>query len=303
MSARMGLDLGSREVRLLEVDGRRVTRHSEILLPDGAMVDGIPSPPLTELIRGALQEQGYMATGVRVAIAETGTAFRAFTLPPLPASELSSAVRFEGRRLIPMNPDDVYFAWHAQRREKGYAIYLVAARRAMIDGVVASVRAAGLAVDRIDLKPLALARGMGVWDGLLLDWGASEATLALMADGQPHFFRTIQLDAPPDEPEAQFEELALTVAAVVKFMRGSAPEITIGPSTPLTLGGRFAFIHEGARRAEERLRFRVVLPESPLLGPSGFPWQAHFAEVGLLQQERWRSRLTPSQGGDIRVAA
>lgn len=304
MSARLALDLGHRELRLLEMDGGRLTRHTEMLLPDGAIADGIPTPLLSAVVRGAVQEQGFTAGPVRVAIAETGTAFRDIKLPRLPAGDLNNAVLFEGRRLIPLDPDDVYFAWHAQRSRNGYDVYLVAARRAMIDGVIAALTSAGLTVERLDLKPLALARGMGVGDGLLLEWGAAEATLVLMAGGRPRFFRTFQLDAPADDAEGQFEELALSVAALVKFMRGAAPDISIGSTTTLALGGRFAFLAGGTERAAQTLGFQVVSPQTRLRASSDdFPWQAHFAEIGLLQQGRWRPRLTPSQGGDIRVAA
>lgn len=303
MSRRLAFDLGNRELRLLEADGRRLTRHAELLLPDGAIVDGIATPLLTAVVRGVIQEHGLASRAVRVAIAETGTAFRDFPLPRLPASELNSAVLFEGRRLIPLDPEDVYFAWHAQRRSSGYAVYLVAARRAMIDGVITALTSAGLTVEHLDLKPLALARGMGVADGLLLEWGAAEATLVLMAGGRPRFFRTFQLDAPADDAEAQFDELALSVAALVKFMRGAAPDISIGPTTSLALGGRFAFLAGGTERAAHTLGFKVLSPQIRLRATADLPWQAHFAEIGLLQQGRWQPRLTPSQGGDIRVAA
>ncbi|HEY9289021.1 MAG TPA: pilus assembly protein PilM [Candidatus Dormibacteraeota bacterium] len=303
MSRRLGLDLGNRELRLLEADGRQLTRHAEMLLPDGAVVDGIPTPLLTAVVRGVIQEQRFSPGTVRVAIAETGTAFRDFRLPRLPASELSSAVLFEGRRLIPLDPEDVYFAWQAQRIASGYAVYLVAARRAMIDGVISALGAAGLTVERMDLKPLALARGMGVADGLLLEWGAVEATLVLMAGGRPRFLRTFQLDAPPDDAEAQFEELSLSVAALVKFMRGAAPDISIGPWTPLVVSGRFAFLDGGPERAGQSFGFQARSPQTRLQASADFPWQAHFAEIGLLQQERWQPRLSPSQGGDTGVAA
>ena len=39
MTARLGLDLGAGELRLLQADGRRLTHHAEVLLPEGAMVD------------------------------------------------------------------------------------------------------------------------------------------------------------------------------------------------------------------------------------------------------------------------
>ena len=303
VTARLALDLGARELKLLEADGRQLTRHAEVLLPEGALADGMPTPLLTAAIRGAIDSGGFSAVDTRVAIAETGTAYRDFGLPPLPPSELSRAVMFEGRRLIPMEAAHVYYAWHAERESSGFAVYLVAARRDMIDAVVAALAGAGLRVDRMDLKPLALARGVGSVDGLVLEWGAVEATLVLMVRGRPRFFRTFQVDAPPDDVDAQLDELAMSLNALVKFMRGAAPDISIGPSTTLALAGRFAFIEEGLRRAQERFAFTVTLPATTLQISPGLPWQAHLAGIGLLEQERWRNRLTPSQGGDIRVAA
>ena len=303
MSARIGLDLGARELRLLQADGRRLTHHAEVLLPEGAMVDGIPTALLTATVRSALDAGGFTAVRARVAIAETGTAFRDFRLPRLAGSELSRAVAFEGRRLVPMEAADVYFAWHASRDANGYAVYLIAARRAMIDAVVGAVGAAGLQVERMDLKPPALARGMGVSDGLLLEWGAAEATLVLMVRGRPRFFRTFSLDAPPEDADEQLDELALSLNALVKFMRGAASDVQINRATSLALGGRFAFIDDSLQRARQRFEFDVLFPLPPVKAPPDFPWQAHFAGIGLIRQGRWQNRLSPSQGGDTRVAA
>src|SRR5438270_4378101 len=267
------------------------------------MVDGMPTGLLTATVRSALDAGGVSARRARGAIAETGTAFRDFRLPRLGGSELSRAVAFEGRRLVPMEAADVYFAWHASRDSKGYGVYLVAARRAMIDAVVAAVGAADLHVERMDLKPLALARGMAVSDGLLLEWGAAEATLVLMVRGRPRFFRTFTLDADPEDADAQLDELALSLNALVKFMRGAASDVQISQATPLALGGRFAFLDDSLQRARQRFAFDVVLPLPPLTAPADFPFQAHFAGIGLIQQDAWRNRLSPSQGGDNRVAA
>src|SRR5207237_9084765 len=143
---------------------------------------------------------------------------------------------------------DVYFAWNAIRDADGYAVYLVAARREMIDALIAAVAAAGLQVERMDLKPLALARGMGVADGLLLEWGAAEATLVLMARGRPRFFRTFLLDAPADDVEAQLDALALSPNALIQLIRRSASDLPIPSATPLFLPGRFRFLPARPRR-------------------------------------------------------
>lgn len=304
MSARLGIDIGVRELKIVQADGRRLTGHAEIILPDGAIQDGVPTPLLTAAIRGSMEGADIGARLARIAIADTGIAVRDFTLPRLPAQELADAVIFEGRRLLPLDANSVYYAWHAQPTRTGHAIYLVAARRDMIDAIVAAVSEAGLRIERIDVKPLALARGAGVSDGLVLEWGASEATLVLMVSGRARFFRTFLLDAPAENVDAQLDELAFSVKALVRFMRTAAPDAPVGPTTGLYLVGRMAFIDGGLQRAQQRFDF-IVRPPAPsgFKPPADFPWQAHLAGLGLLQEVSWRRRLDPSQGGDVRVAA
>lgn len=303
VTARLAIDLGLRELKLVEGDARRVVRHAEVLLPDGALADGMPTPLLTAAVRSAIEAGGFLTTRARIAIPETGTAVRDFRLPAMPAGDLVRAVVFEGRRQVPMEATDVYFAWHATRQRTGYAVYLVAARRGMIDAIQAAVSAAGIQIERIDLKPLALARGMRLSDGLLLEWGAHEATLVLMVQGRPRFFRTFLLDADTNDVDGQLEELTLSVNALVKFVRGAESDVPIGPTTPLCLGGRFAFLPEGIDQARQLFNFTVVQPVARFRAPATFPWQAHLTGLGLLQGRGWHNRLSPSQGGDIRVAA
>jgi hypothetical protein len=303
VSAVIAIDLGARELKLVELDDRRLTRHASVPLADAGFIDGTPTPEFGAAIRRAVESGGFTAKAARVAIPDTGVAVRDFPLPAVPRGELSSAVTFEGRRLVPMNASDVYYAWHATRTSYGYGVYLVAARRDMIDAITAMVTGAGLRLERMDLKPLALARGASARDGLVLEWNATEATLVLMVAGRPRFFRTFVLDAAADDIDDQFDELVLSLNALVKFMRSAEPDVAIGPTTSLVLGGRFAFIDKGMERARERFEFAVAPPVQQIPCPPSFPWQAHLAELGLLRPLRWHARLTPSQGGDNRVAA
>jgi hypothetical protein len=288
---------------MLEADGRRVTRHAEVTLPEGALEDGMPTALLTTAIQSAVEANSFHAKTARVAIGDQGIAIRDFRLPALPPSELAGAVLFEGRRLVPMDPGEVYYAWHADRAPEGYRIYLVAARRDMIDGTTRALTAAGLQPERIDLKPLALARGVGATDGLLLDWSPSEATLVLMVGGRPRFFRSFTLDAAADDVAGQLDELTLSLNALVKFVRGAEPDVSIGPETSLYVSGRFAFVDGGMEQARRRFEFAVAEPTPRFRAPADFPWQVHLAGLGLLKPVRWHDRLTPSQGGDVRVAA
>ena len=299
----LAVDLGARELRVLEAEGDRITAHAEVSLPEGAFEEGMPTALLTTAVRSMLESTPFQARTARVAISEEGVAIRDFRLPALPHSELADAVIFEGRRLVPIHPGDAYYAWHADRAEAGYRVYLVAARRDMIDALVRTLVAAGVQPERIDLKPLALARGMGAKDGLLLDWSPGEATLVLMAGGRPRFFRSFTLDAAALDIDGQLDELALSLNALVKFVRGSEPDVSIGPETALYLSGRFALVDAGLEQAGRRFGFAIKEPTPRFRAPADFPWQAHLAGLGLIQPVRWHDRLAPSQGGDGRVAA
>jgi hypothetical protein len=303
VSAVIAMDFGARELKLIQSDDGQLTRHASVPLSDAGFIDGMPTPDLAAAVRRAVASGGFGAPVARVAIPDTGAAVRDFPLPAVPRGELSRAVTFEGRRLIPMSADDVYYAWHATRTSYGYGVYLVAARRDMIDAITAMVVKAGLRLERMDLKPLALARGAGARDGLVLEWTATDASLVLMVEGRPRFFRTFLLDAAAEDIDGQFDELVLSLNALVKFMRSAEPDVAIGPTTPLLLGGRFASVENGVERARERFDFAVASPVQQVPCPPDFPWQAHLAELGLLQPLRWHGRLTPSLGGDNRAAA
>jgi hypothetical protein len=299
----IALDLSARELKLVESEGEALTRQASVVLAEAGFADGMPSSALAEAIKRSLQSGGFTARVARVTIPDTGIAVRDFPLPAVPRRDLSRAVVFEGRRLIPMDASGVYYAWHATRTSFGYGVYLVAARRDMIDAIAAMIAGAGLRLEHMDLKPLALGRGADVRDGLVLEWMATEATLVLMAEGRPRFYRTFDLDAHADDIDGQLNELALTLNALVKFVRTAEPDVPIGTTTPLVLAGRFAFVDNGVEFARERFDFAVASPIQRFRCPSDFPWQAHLAELGLLQPMRWYTRLTPSPGGYNRVAA
>jgi hypothetical protein len=293
------LELGVLELKAAQADGRQLTHHAEVMLPPGLIQDGVPGADFGIFLRQVLQGAGITARRLRVAITDGGTAVRDFRLPILPVKELAAAVLFEGKRLIPIDPQTVYYAWHARRLAGGHAVYLVAARREMVDGLVAGASAAGLEVDRIDLKVPALARGMGAADGLICDWAAAEATVALMVEARPRFFRTFAFET-EDQP-GQLDELISALDALVKFMRSSEGGLVIGPNTPLYLAGRFGT--EPAAAWAERFPFDVRMPAPPVGWVPSFPWPVHLTALGLIGDWAWQGRLTPEQGGDNRVAA
>ncbi len=303
MSRICTIELDARELKLAEARNGRFQRHAEAPLPEGAYDDGMPTRVLTQFLAGSLAAAGITARRARIAISDAGIAVRDFRLPLMSRQELRRAVAYEGKRLVPIDPAEAYYAWHVRRDAREFAVYLVASRRDMIDGLVGAIRATALEVEHIDLKPLALARGAAVQDGLVLDWGLGEATAVLMRDSRPQFFRTLLLDAADSDIEAQINELALSLDALVKFVRSTEGGGLIGATTPLYLSGRFGSVAGAEDQARERFKFLVRWPAPAVRWPAGFPWQAHLAAIGLATRAAWQDRINPTQSGDVRVAA
>lgn len=299
------IELDVCELKVLQLGERGAVLHGHSLLPDGAYRDGMPTRVLIDVLLKTLAGSGIASSLARVAISDAGVAVRDFRLARMPDADLQSAVKYEAKRIIPMDPGDVYYAWHAAPVARQFAIYLAAARREMVDGLIAAVGAAGLQVERVDLRALALARAVAVADGLILDWGHGEATLVLQVAGRPRFFRTVLLEAlPVDGLDMHLEELSLSVDALLKFIRSADPEASVGPETPLYLTGLFGLVPEAADAARTRFAHQLRVPAVAGPWPSDFPWHLHLAGIGLLRPAAWRDRLAPpAQQSDRRAAA
>ena len=303
MTGLMTLEVGLRELKVAQTEGRLLARQAEVPLPGAAIEDGVPRNGFAPCVVDALGRAGIQGSVLRLAIPDVGIAVRDFVLPNIPRAELASAVTYEAKRLVPIDPGTVYYAWHARRIPAGVAVYLVAARREMIDAYLSALGRLGILVDHIDLKPLALVRGAEVVDGLLLEWGVGEATLVLMAGGRPRFFRTFLLDAQEDRLDQQLDEMVAGVSTLVKFVKSAEPGLVIGPSTQLHLAGRFAVLPGAEEQAYRRFAFAVRRPAPRLGWTPDFPWTLHLAALGLVRQRRWENRLSLGQDGEARVAA
>ena len=297
------LEVGLRELKVTQTEGQLLARQAAVPLPANAIEDGLPRSPFLPCLVEALGQAGIEGRLLRLAIPDVGIAVRDFVLPKIPPAELASAVTYEAKRLVPIDPATVYYAWHARRIAAGTAVYVVAARRELIDAYVSELGRLEIQVEHIDLKPLALARGAEVVDGLLVEWGLGEATLVLVAGGRPRFFRTFLLDAQEGSLDQQLEEIAAGVSTLVKFVKSAGPGLVIGPSTPLSLAGRFLVLPGAEEHAYQRFGFAVRRPTPRPGWTPDFPWPLHLAALGLARQGRWENRLSLGQDGEVRVAA
>lgn len=130
---------------------------------DGEVVD---HEAVAEALRTIWAEHKGLAKNVRVGVANARIVMRVLDLPELnDAKELEAVVRFHAEQELPMPLDSAVLDHQvlgSVMTPDGprLRVVVVAARREMIERVVASVRAAGLKVDGIDLSAFAMIRAL-----------------------------------------------------------------------------------------------------------------------------------------------
>jgi type IV pilus assembly protein PilM len=147
----------------ISIDRAAIVPLEHGIVRDGevADVDG-----LAEALRTLYRENKGLDKRVRLGIANAKIVVRTIELPPIAdRKELETAVRFRAQDEIPMpldaavldyQPLDVVDTGDGARQR----ILLVAARRDMVDKVMAAARAAGLRPEGIDLAAFAMIRAL-----------------------------------------------------------------------------------------------------------------------------------------------
>ncbi|HEX2105176.1 MAG TPA: pilus assembly protein PilM [Solirubrobacteraceae bacterium] len=167
----VGLEIDSRGVTAAEVavDGHiSVRRAATCALDDGIVRDGEISDVegLANALRALWKANKGLSKRIRVGLASQKIVVRVMELPPLAdPKELDTAVRFHAQDHVPMALDQAVLDFQpldvvdtgAGPRQR---VLLVAARREMVDRMLAAVRGAGLRPEGIDLSAFAMIRAL-----------------------------------------------------------------------------------------------------------------------------------------------
>ena len=163
----VGLDIGAGGVKLLQVrcDGEQLhlAAADRQPLPDGADPAAPASAAVAELVGRMLRQSDFAGRSVAAALPRGIVHVKTLRLPPMPPTELKSAVELEAAELFPFDPADAEVRHLAagevrQGGEPWQEVIVLAAKRAEIDRHLEALHRAGVAVASLDHEPLALYR-------------------------------------------------------------------------------------------------------------------------------------------------
>ena len=164
----VGLDLDGAFLAAVQTAGGRVSRAASVDLPSGLITDGEVTDVegLSASLKSFFKEEG-LPTRVRLGVSNQQIVVRHLELPLIQdPSELAAAVRFQAAEAIAMPLEEAVLdhqvvGEHTSREgAQRLRVVVVAARKAMIDRFVESIRAAGLKAEGIDLNAFALVRAL-----------------------------------------------------------------------------------------------------------------------------------------------
>ena len=187
----VGLDIDPTGITAAQVGsgGRMsVDRCASLALEPGIVRDGeiLDVDALSDALKALYRANKSLDRRVRVGLANQKIVVRTIEMPVIKdRKELAAAVRFQAADELPMPLDQAVLDWQPLEIFDGdggkrQRILLVAARRDMIDKVVAAVRGAGLRLEGIDLGAFGMIRALATPGA---DGGDGDAVLYVAAAG------------------------------------------------------------------------------------------------------------------------
>jgi type IV pilus assembly protein PilM len=164
----VGLDLDGGFVSAVQTSGGRISRAASLDLPSGLITDGEVTDVegLSMSLKNFFREHG-LPSRVRLGVSNQQIVVRHLDLPLIEdQTQLAAAVRFQAAEAIAMPLDEAVLDYQVvgqQASPEGsprLRVVVVAARKAMIERFVESVRGAGLKPEGIDLNAFALVRAL-----------------------------------------------------------------------------------------------------------------------------------------------
>ena len=228
----VALNIGSANIRLLAVQGKRVRTWGEVLLEPGLVQDGFILHPNTvaAAINGLFESLKVSRSQVIISLSGMSFTHRTLSLPAISQDVQEEAILRGARKEIPVPVENLYLTWKqiAQSNDE-VSYFIIGVPRNLIDSLVQTLNEAGIQPYMMDLRGLALARTANQADAILLSLETDYFDIVVVANGKPVTMHT----AIPRGEGANIED-NLTRAVdelnkTIGFYNSSHPEEPVKP--------------------------------------------------------------------------
>ncbi|GJL64654.1 MAG: pilus assembly protein PilM [Nitrospirales bacterium] len=200
----LGLDIGSRLIKIVQLKYHAGEWHlSDVRVKDVSIetdtpIDNSKEYGVVEVLRCLIMDMGIEGENVAISLSGPSVIMKPIEMPWMSEEELKGHLEWEVERYLPYEREDVYWDYYVPQRSQQHhkssmLVYLVAAKKNIVDQRVALVRQAGLCPVVVDIDCVALANMYTLHDhvsekspGLLIN--VSPSGLNMITVGKPEHF-------------------------------------------------------------------------------------------------------------------
>jgi type IV pilus assembly protein PilM len=205
----VGLDIGSRSLKAAEVEetkrGRTLKRFGHTDIPPGAIEDGTINDPeaVAESIRQLLKAFYIKENNVAISIGGYSVIVKKIAVQTMDEKQLQDTIHFEAEQYIPFDISDVNLDFQIlgenETNPNQMNVFLVAAKKEMVNDYVNLANLAGLTPCIVDVEAFALQNIFEMNYDItsdnvaLIDIGASKTSLNILKGNSSVFMRDVSL--------------------------------------------------------------------------------------------------------------
>lgn len=208
----VAIDIGSTTVRVAELElkggadprvGASLTGYGERPIPAGIIQDGNIEEPaaFARVVKEALSHAKIKTKKATIAVGHPSVMVREVDVPQQEMSKVRDSLAFHVQDSLPMSVDEAILDFYPTMpidSQQGPMLrgLLVAAPRQLVRSMIAALSAAGIGLDRVDHKALALWRSgcqgeQASRNVALVDVGATTTTIVMSQQGTPRLVRVL----------------------------------------------------------------------------------------------------------------
>ena len=205
----VGLDIGSRTIKAAEIveskKGRIIKRFGMADIQPGLIEDGAINEPeeVAEAIRGLFKSYNLREKNVAISIGGYSVIVKKINVQTMAEDQLQETIHFEAEQYIPFDISDVNLDFQIlgpnENNPNQMNVFLVAAKKEMVNDYINLVGLAGLNPCIIDVEAFALQNIFEINYDLkdeniaLIDIGASKTSLNILKGSNSVFMRDVSL--------------------------------------------------------------------------------------------------------------
>lgn len=280
------VNIEERSLRLLTVKEGKVQKWGQVPLGPGLVENGLVRDPaqVGQALKALFQEHRVSQESVitSLTVIGLGSTSHIFELPKMKPDLLAGAVNREARRAMPVPVEELYLA-HQVIGEKGnmLQVYVLGAPRDLVNAHIRAFQMAGIQLQAMDLKPLALVRAVNQRDAVIADLENENFHVIVVRDAIPDITRSAVLHREALDPQQKARRLIEEVIRTIDFYNHSHPDKLLDPSIPVFLTGELTGTPTVYQTIQAEMGYPLEVPKPPLGCPADLPLPTFMVNIGL----------------------